>query len=91
MVQRRDRMKSLNAVLRLPADEFFGYVRGIDYGYMDAEGVVHRISPADNCADQSGAPLPFFFPRTSCTQQLRLVLGYSGTYPPLVRKKQYRI
>ena len=36
MVQRRDRMKSLNAVLRLPADEFFGYVRGIDYGYMDA-------------------------------------------------------
>ena len=83
MVQRRDRMKSLNDVLRLPADEFFGYIRGIDYGYMDAEGVVHRISPADT--------LPLFFPRTSCTQQLRLVLGYSGTYPPLVRKKQYRI
>lgn len=55
-------MKSLNAVLRLPADEFFGYVRGIDYGYMDAEGVVHRISPADNCADQNGAPPTVFLP-----------------------------
>ena len=62
MVQRGDRMKSLNAVLRLPADEFFGYVRGIDYGYMDAEGVVHRISPADNCADQNGAPTVFLPP-----------------------------
>lgn len=59
MMQRRDRMKSLNAVLRLPADEFFGYIRGIDYGYMDAEGVVHRISPEDNCADQNGAPYAF--------------------------------
>lgn len=55
-------MKSLNDVLRLPADKFFGYVRGIDYGYMDMEGVVHRISLSDNYADQNGAPYCFSSP-----------------------------
>ena len=46
-------MKSLKAVLLLPASDFFRYVRGINYGYMDVEGVVHHISPADNCAEQN--------------------------------------
>lgn len=55
-------MKLLNDILRLSADEFFGYVKGIDYGYMDVDGVVHRISPADNYADQNGAPYRFFSP-----------------------------
>ena len=81
MVQRRDRMKSLNAVLRLPADEFFGYVRGIDYGYMDAEGVVHRISPADNCADQSGAPYRFSSPE----QVVRNNCGWCWDIAELIR------
>ena len=81
MVQRRDRMKSLNDVLRLPADEFFGYVRGIDYGYMDAEGVVHRISPADNCADQSGAPYRFSSPE----QVVRNNCGWCWDIAELIR------
>ena len=62
MAQRRNRLKSLNDVLRLSAEEFFGYVRGINYGYMDVEGVVHRISPADNYADQNRASYRFSSP-----------------------------
>ena len=81
MVQRRDRMKSLNAVLRLPADEFFGYIRGIDYGYMDAEGVVHRISPEDNCADQNGAPYRFSSPE----QVVRNNCGWCWDIAELIR------
>lgn len=55
-------MKTLNEVLRLPADEFFGYIRGIDYGYADATGAVHRISPSDDYAAQGGAPYRFSSP-----------------------------
>ena len=55
-------MKSLDDVLLLPANEFFSYVRGINYGYMDANGVIHNLSPADNYGNQNGAPYCFSSP-----------------------------
>lgn len=81
MAQRMDRMKSLNDVLRLPAEKFFGYVRGIDYGYMDVEGVVHHLSPADNYSDQNGAPYCFSSPE----QVVRNNCGWCWEIAELIR------
>lgn len=55
-------MPSLKEVLRLSANDFFRYIRGINYGYVDVYGVIHHISPADNCADQNSAPYRFSSP-----------------------------
>lgn len=55
-------MKSLDEVLLLSANEFFSYIRGINYGYMDANGVIHHVSPSDNYDDQSGAQYRFSSP-----------------------------
>ena len=55
-------MKTLNDVLRLPAEEFFEYIHGINYGYVDADGAIHHVSPADNYAYENGAPYRFSSP-----------------------------
>ena len=74
-------MKTLNEVLRLPADEFFGYIRGIDYGYADAAGAVHRISPSDDYAAQGGAPYRFSSPE----QVVRNNCGWCREIAELIR------
>lgn len=74
-------MRTLNDLLRLPADEFFGYVHGIDYGYTDAKGVIHRISPADNFSEQNSAPYRFSSPE----QVVRNNCGWCWEITELIR------
>ena len=38
-------METLTRVLNYNADDFFNYIRNIDYGYMDVKGKIHKISP----------------------------------------------
>ena len=45
-------METLTRVLNYNADDFFNYIRNIDYGYMDVKGKIHKISPNDDYSKQ---------------------------------------
>lgn len=56
-------MKNINDVLKLNIDSFFKFVHKIDYGYMDADGLIHRITPADDYAKLNSSPYRFSSPK----------------------------
>lgn len=41
-------METLTRVLKYGTNDFFNFIRNIDYGYMDVKGKIHRISPNDD-------------------------------------------
>ena len=55
-------METLTRVLNYNADDFFNYIRNIDYGYMDVKGKIHKISPNDDYSKLGGEPYVFSSP-----------------------------
>ncbi len=55
-------METLTRVLKYGTNDFFNFIRNIDYGYMDVKGKIHRISPNDDYSKQGGEPYVFFSP-----------------------------
>ena len=47
-------METLTRVLNYNADDFFNYIRNIDYGYMDVKGKIHKIPPNDDYSKLGG-------------------------------------
>ncbi len=41
-------METLTRVLKYGTNDFFNFIRNIDYGYMDVKGKIHRNSPNDD-------------------------------------------
>ena len=41
-------METLTRVLKYCTNDFFNFIRNIDYAYMDVKGKIHRISPNDD-------------------------------------------
>ena len=55
-------METLTRVLKYGTNDFFNFIRNIDYGYMDVKGKIHRISPNDDYSKQGGEPYVFSSP-----------------------------
>ena len=55
-------METLTRVLKYGTNDFFNFIRNIDYGYMDVKGKIHRISPNDDYSKQGGDPYVFSSP-----------------------------
>ena len=55
-------METLTRVLKYGTNDFFNFIRNIDYGYIDVKGKIHRISPNDDCSKQGGEPYVFSSP-----------------------------
>lgn len=55
-------METLTHVLKYGTNDFFNFIRNIDYGYMDVKGKIHRISPNDDYSKQGGESYVFSSP-----------------------------